>query len=159
MLGIVLTWVGYTLLGATLVVGAIFGAAWYLAKEINAGHGRGCSCPACQARRQRQWRARHPAWDDLPPVNQAGSGGQWEKDRKPPPTRSEWVSTLELQPGMRVHGTAGKIFLVKSVTRISYGYLVVLVNALSDVVSRIPIEGDKASHRIWLVRRPRGDAK
>lgn len=152
MLGIILTWIGYILLGAATVIGAVLGAAWYLAREINAGHEPSCQCPACQGRRQRQWKARHPAAN---PDRQ--SGQWWITDRKPPPTKSVWLSTLELTPGMKVIGkNAQKIFRVRAVTPVPYGYMVALVNALTGAESLIPVQRDKAHHRIWLARRPTG---
>lgn len=161
MLWAILMVLFYILVGAAVIIAAIFGAAWYLAREINAGHEPSCQCPTCQRKRLARWRARTGQQEGIiPKVNSPRGGRQWAKDRKPPPSRSEWISTLELKAGMKVLGKGtGKIFRVKSVARAPFGYVVVLVNELTRAESRIPVQGDKAQHRIWLVRRPKGSVE
>lgn len=135
----------YIVTGLAIVVGGVLGAAWYLAREINAGHENTCSCPNCQRKRQRAWQAKHP--------NAAHALDEWIKDKKPPPEKSRWVSTLELQPGQRVIGKeSGSVYRVESVKPIGYGFMVVISNITTKGTSRIPIAADKASHRIWLLR-------
>lgn len=155
MLGTILAWIGYVILGAGVLIGAVFGAAWYVAKEINAGHGKGCSCPACQARRQRQWRARHGQDDTvvIPRVNEPRTAGPSNTKR---PSHDAWVSTDELRAGMTVLGGNGTIFKVQAVLTIAYGRMVVIVNPLTKTTSRIPVPAEKMQDRIWLTRRNKG---
>lgn len=154
MLGLVLSWVGYLLLGIAVVVGGVFGLAWLVAREVGSGgHGKGCPCERCQQARMKQWEARKAREQVNPPSHKIGI------DRKPLPNRSEWMSTVELRPGMTVHGKTGKTFKVDEVTPISYGFMVRLVADLTGDIARIPVSADRAMHKIWLVRRPRGGAK
>lgn len=161
MLGSILMIVVYVVVGAAVVVGGVLGAAWLLAREINAGHEPSCTCPTCQGRRLRRWRAQHGQDPSvIPTVNQPRPQGRWREDRKPPPTRSTWISTLELSVGMHVYGkVSGSVFRVEAVDPRPFGYQVVLINVLTGKISRMPVQGDKAQHRIWLVRRPRGSVE
>ena len=141
--------IGFVLLGLAVVVGAVLGPAYLLAREINrGGHGPGCPCPACQQMRLKQWQAREQAPVN-PPSKPIG------KDRQSLPSRSHWLSTAELRPGMSVHGKTGVVFRVDAVTPIPYGYMVVLVNPLTSSVSRIPVSADDATKKIWLTRKPK----
>ena len=156
MLGSIFMIVVYVITGAAVVAAAVFALPWVITREINAGHGPSCQCSVCLARRQRSWQAKKDR-EAAVSVNPDRPAGQWRKDRKPPPERNGWISTLELRRGMRVHGRAsGAIFRVEAVERQSFGYLVVLTNMLTGKWSRIPVQTDKAQHRIWLVRKPIG---
>lgn len=158
ILGTILEWLGFILLGAAVVTGAVFGAAWFVAKEINAGHGQGCPCPACQARRQRQLDRRDKAAADTQPASRINPNlppGQWGKDRKMPST-GRWISTMELQPNMQVMAGTGAIFRVQAVAPTRYGFMVTLVNELTGRTSSIPVQGDGANRPIWLLRIRRG---
>jgi hypothetical protein len=147
MLGAIVWIVVYIVTGAALLVAAAFAAAWLLAREVNAGHERTCSCPKCQRKRQREWEAAQ----EQPLVNEPRRPG-WVKDRKPPPNRQDWLSTVELRVGMSVIGRNGALYEVTSVTRIAFGYMVVLSNVGTGKPSEVPIPGDKTHQRIWLVR-------
>lgn len=151
----ILSFLGLILVGAAVVITAVFGAAWLIAREVNSGgHGKGCPCDACQGKRLKE-REAEKAEEPLtnPPSR------PFVADRKPLPSRSAWMSTLELQPGMKVHGKTGKTFRVDKVDPITYGYMVVLVADLAESVARIPVAADQAAKRIWLVRKPRGSVE
>jgi hypothetical protein len=157
MLGTILAVLGYTILGAAVLIGGIFGFAWYLAREINAGHEPACTCPTCQGQRLRRWQ--RDKQRQGPAVNRPDGAGRdrWGKDHKPLPTRSEWISTLELRAGMKVLGKeTGTVYRVTGVHEARFGYMVALVNSLTGRESNIPVQRDKAQQRIWLVRRPGG---
>jgi hypothetical protein len=153
VLGLILSWVGYLMLGVAVVVGGVFGLAWLVAREVGSGgHGKGCPCPKCQARRLREHEHEQQQADTN--VNQPSR--PYPQDRKPPPGRSEWMATTELRPGMTVHGKTGKTFRVDEVTPIPYGFIVRLVADLTGTVARIPVSADQAMHKIWLVRKRKG---
>jgi hypothetical protein len=139
----------YIITGAVVLTAGVFAAAWFVAREVNAGHEPSCVCPSCQRKRQRQWQRNNP-------TNQPSASQQWKKDRKPPQPRSLWVSTLELTPGRKVIGReTGSIYRVESVEPVSFGFMVVITNVVTGNESHIPIARDEAHHRIWLVRDPK----
>jgi hypothetical protein len=150
----ILSWIGYVVLGSGVVAAALIALPLVIAREINAGHELSCQCPACLGRRQRSWQVKKDR--AAASVNPDRPAGQWRKDRKPP-EHNAWISTLDLKRGMRVHGRAsGAIFRVEAVEQRPFGYLVVLTNMMTGKWSRIPVQTDKAQHRIWLVRKPIG---
>lgn len=160
MLVLVLEIFGYILLGGAVLGAAVLGLPYLLAREINAGHEPTCQCSPCQLKRQRRWQAEHGQDPGIVRrVNQPRTPGPWRKDQKPLPSRSTWVSTLELQAGMTVHGkvgtpgTAGATYKVLSVIIRPFGFRVTLVNQLTQKTSIIPVQSDQAQQRIWLIRR------
>jgi hypothetical protein len=158
VIGFVFEVIGYILLGAATVVGAAFGFVWLFVKAMQ--HSPNCQCPACQKKRMRKphpWKA---VEDEtvVPLANEKRDRGQWWVDEKGklPADAGEWKSTLELRPGMRVLGRqSGSVFLVEAVDSTSFGYRVKLVNRVNGKVSVIPVQGDNAGNRIWLVRPSR----
>lgn len=140
--------------GAVVISGAVFGAAWFLAREINAGHEPNCSCPTCQARRLRQRqreRARQGQQDGLiPPANRPQA--PYPTNVKPP-DRSRWRSTLDLRPGMHVFSKdRGNVYEVIAVERRQYGYVVRLRHMLTGREALPHVRTERAHHRIWLIR-------
>lgn len=159
---IILEIVGYILLGVATIIGAVFGAAYLLTREImRGGHGPQCSCPGCQQKRHAQWKARHG--DDspvIPTANKDRRGDQkWKVDDKKStlPPGGTWISTLELQAGMTVIGrSGGKIYVVDGVLTRPYGFLITLSNKLTGAKSMVTVKGDAAQNRIWYIRKRNG---
>jgi DNA-directed RNA polymerase subunit RPC12/RpoP len=158
VIGFLFEIIGYILLGAATIVGSAFGFVYLFGKALQ--HSPNCQCPKCQGRRMRKphpWKA---VEDEtvVPLADKKRDRGQWWVDEKGklPADAGTWTSTLELRPGMRVLGRqSGSVYLVEAVDSTPFGYRVKLVNRVNGKVSVIPVQGDSAGNRIWLVRPSR----
>lgn len=157
-IGLVFQIIFYILVGAGCILFAVFGGAHYISTMMT--HDETCSCNQCQSKRQKKWRAKHGnPLDVVIPTAQKpykDDGGWWIDDKSKAPMGETWMSTVELQEGMRVLGrAAGTIFTVKEIAAREYGFVVILHNPLTDKDSWIQVSIATAHHRIWLVRPSR----
>lgn len=157
-IGLVFQIIFYIIVGTGCILFAIFGGAHYISTMMT--HDKKCSCNQCQAERQKAWRKAHSApLDVVIPKAQdyyADKGGWWIDDKSKQPMGETWISTIELEIGMRVLGKgSGSIYKVEEVAAREYGFVVVLVNELTKAKSWIRISTATAHKKVWLMRPTR----
>jgi hypothetical protein len=154
LLGHVLLWLGFILLGASVIVGAVLMLAKWIGTDL-IQHPADCDCMQCQAYRQGEWEKAQEA-ERLRNQNQPHQSGHTVGNIKPPEGLSHWQSTVELVEGAIVlSANRHSAYRVLQIHHRDYGYVVILQNDSTKKQSHVTVPNDKLHKKMWLMRMPR----
>lgn len=141
-----LAFVGFVILGAGVLAGAVIAAAWWVGTDLLGGHPADCDCDQCQRLRQKAW---DKAKKRNPEVNKPRTGYPENKKKA---TLTAWISTAELRIYMHVIGKdRSSVYVVQDIKQRDYGVVVILVNVITEIESWVNVPTANMQKPIWLV--------